>query len=75
MKEYSSSTNQTPPAPQELVIEPSHGMLRLNLKEIWAYRELLGILAWRDISVRYKQSVVGRNERGQIGTLDRWRSL
>lgn len=34
-------------------------MLRLNLKEIWAYRELLGILAWRDISVRYKQSVVG----------------
>lgn len=41
------------------VIEPSKGWLSLNLKEVWAYRELLGILVWRDISVRYKQSVVG----------------
>ena len=31
----------------------------INFRELWAYRELLFILAWRDISVRYKQSVVG----------------
>jgi lipopolysaccharide transport system permease protein len=41
------------------VIKPSVGWLSIDLKEIWAYRELLGILAWRDVSVRYKQSVVG----------------
>jgi len=41
------------------VISPSRGWLSLNLKEVWEYRELLGILAWRDITVRYKQSIVG----------------
>jgi lipopolysaccharide transport system permease protein len=41
------------------VISPSKGWLSLNLKEVWEYRELLGILAWRDVSVRYKQSIVG----------------
>lgn len=41
------------------VIRPSVGWLSINFKEIWAYRELFGILAWRDVSVRYKQSVVG----------------
>jgi lipopolysaccharide transport system permease protein len=41
------------------VIEPPRGWLGINIKEVWAYRELLGILAWRDVSVRYKQTVVG----------------
>lgn len=41
------------------VIKPSSGWLSLNLKEVWAYRELLFLLAWRDVSVRYKQSIVG----------------
>jgi len=31
----------------------------LDLKEFWAYRELLGVLVLRDIKVRYKQSVLG----------------
>ena len=44
---------------QKTVIAPSKGRVSINLKEIWNYRELLGILAWRDISVRYKQSIVG----------------
>jgi len=39
--------------------EPSKGWARLNLKELWEYRELLYILAWRDISVRYKQTLMG----------------
>ena len=41
------------------VITPSIGWLSVDLREIWAYRELLWILAWRDVSVRYKQSIVG----------------
>ncbi len=40
------------------VIRPSRG-LALNLRELWQYRELLYILIWRDIKVRYKQTVIG----------------
>ena len=47
------------PALLETVITPSKGWLSLNLREVWQYRELLGILTWRDVSVRYKQSVAG----------------
>ena len=46
-------------AKHRFLISPSKGLLSLNLKEVWTYRELLGILAWRDVSVRYKQSMVG----------------
>ena len=40
-------------------IEPSKGWVSLNLKDIWEYRELLGIFVWRDLKVRYRQTVVG----------------
>lgn len=42
-----------------LVIRPSKGFLRLNLGDLWEYRELLYFLVWRDIKVRYKQTVLG----------------
>jgi lipopolysaccharide transport system permease protein len=42
-----------------LVIRRSKGFLSLNLKDVWAYRELLYFLVWRDIKVRYKQTVLG----------------
>jgi lipopolysaccharide transport system permease protein len=41
-----------------LKIRASH-RLRLNLKDIWEYRELLYFLVWRDIKVRYKQTALG----------------
>ena len=41
------------------VIKARTGLARLNLGELWDYRELLGFLAWRDISIRYKQTYVG----------------
>jgi lipopolysaccharide transport system permease protein len=41
------------------VIEPQKGWRTLDLKELWAYRELLYVLAQRDIKVRYKQTVLG----------------
>ena len=40
-------------------ILPSKGWLSINLGEIWQYRELLYILIWRDIKVRYKQTILG----------------
>lgn len=40
-------------------IRPSRGWVSLRLKDIWEYRELLYFLVWRDIKVRYKQTVLG----------------
>ena len=40
-------------------IQPSKGWVSLKLGELWEYRELLYFLTWRDIKVRYKQTVLG----------------
>ena len=42
-----------------LRIQPSRGWVPLRLRELWLYRELLFFLTWRDIKVRYKQTVLG----------------
>jgi homopolymeric O-antigen transport system permease protein len=42
-----------------LKIRPSRGWVSLRLREVWEYRELLYFLTWRDIKVRYKQTVLG----------------
>lgn len=42
-----------------LVIEPSRGWVHLGLGELWRYRELLFFLVWRDVKVRYKQTMLG----------------
>jgi lipopolysaccharide transport system permease protein len=42
-----------------IVIRPSQGWISLNLRDLWEYRELLYFLTWRDIKVRYKQTVLG----------------
>jgi lipopolysaccharide transport system permease protein len=44
---------------QELIIRPLSGWVAINWKEMWSHRELLMFLVWRDISVRYKQTVLG----------------
>ncbi len=41
------------------LIHPSRGWISLKLAELWKYRELLYFLTWRDIKVRYKQTVIG----------------
>jgi lipopolysaccharide transport system permease protein len=41
------------------VITPSRGWVALQLEKVWEYRELLYFLTWRDIKVRYKQTVFG----------------
>ena len=43
----------------ELIIKYKKGWIPINFKELWAFRELLYFLAWRDIKVKYKQTVLG----------------
>ncbi len=40
-------------------IEPSRGWVALQLRDLWTYRELIYFLTWRDVKVRYKQTVLG----------------
>jgi lipopolysaccharide transport system permease protein len=40
-------------------IAPSRGWLPVNCHELWEYRELLYFLIWRDVKVRYKQTLLG----------------
>jgi lipopolysaccharide transport system permease protein len=42
-----------------IIINSKKGLAFINFKELWAYRELLYFLTWRDIKVRYKQTVIG----------------
>ncbi len=42
-----------------ILIEPTKGWVSLKLHELWEYRELLYFLVWRDVKVRYKQTVLG----------------
>jgi lipopolysaccharide transport system permease protein len=47
------------PAPMRVYIQPSRGLLDLELKTIWDYRELLYFFVWKDVKVRYKQTLLG----------------
>jgi len=50
-------------APQEepplQVLEPVHGWMRISLNDLWHYRDLLYFLTWREVAVRYKQTLLG----------------
>ncbi len=47
------------PPPRTLRIDPAQSWQGLNVAELWRYRELLYFFVWRDIKVRYKQTVLG----------------
>lgn len=42
-----------------IILKPVRGWAALNLGELWAYRELIYFMTWRDLKVRYKQTVLG----------------
>jgi len=48
-----------PHAPELTVIEPSSGWQLIDWRELWRYRDLFYFLVWRDVKVRYAQSVLG----------------
>jgi len=55
-KQESESTQL---ASRRFVIKPQSGMAALNLRDLWLFRELIFFLTWRDIKVRYKQTLLG----------------
>lgn len=55
----SSETEGTSEFAEELVIEPVQGWAPVDFHELWRYRELAFFLVWRDVKVRYKQTVLG----------------
>src|SRR3954464_10153537 len=42
-----------------VVIQPTRSWKLVSFKDLWAYRELLYFLMWRDVKVRYKQTILG----------------
>ena len=54
-----ANISQPSHSPSALRIEPAQGWSSLGLEELWQYRELLYFLTWRDIKVRYKQTILG----------------
>lgn len=48
-----------PPITTEIVGGPIRSWRLSNLRELWAYRELLFFLTWRDVKIRYKQTILG----------------
>src|SRR4051794_41285446 len=57
------SVETSPPAdpagPSVTVIGPPSGWQLINVRELWRYRELLYFLTWRDVKVRYNQTLLG----------------
>ncbi len=52
-------TEITKHEPTTIYIKPSKGLAALNLRDLWIYRELVFFMVWRDIKVRYKQTLLG----------------
>jgi lipopolysaccharide transport system permease protein len=57
--EIPDHTRRSLPKEPLVTIEPTRAWGTLNLRDLWAYRELLFFLAWRDLKVRYKQTALG----------------
>jgi hypothetical protein len=52
------------PALQTIIIEPTKGWKLPRLRELWDYRELLYFLVWRDLAIRYKQTITPESVQG-----------
>ncbi len=52
-------TTQLLRVPETIHIKPSTGLAALNLRDLWIYRELIFFMIWRDVKVRYKQTLLG----------------
>lgn len=50
---------QKPTGTRITMIKPSKGWTALNLRDLWIYRELILFMTWRDLKVRYKQTLLG----------------
>jgi lipopolysaccharide transport system permease protein len=56
---FAAGITEKTPAPIVMRIRPAHGWQWINFGELWQFRELIYFLMWRDVKVRYKQTVLG----------------
>jgi lipopolysaccharide transport system permease protein len=54
-----AAVDGAPESLHETIIRPQAGWIGINWWEMWSHRELLAFLVWRDVSIRYKQTVLG----------------
>lgn len=54
-----STTPQLNSHEDVLFLRPTRGLASLNLKDLWVYRELVFFMVWRDLKVRFKQTLLG----------------
>src|SRR5271157_692738 len=54
-----AGTTHSTPAPVVTLIHPAQGWQLINFGELWQFRELIYFLTWRDVKVRYKQTLLG----------------
>src|SRR5512144_2584411 len=54
-----AQTSITPKPEEVIYLRPTRGWISLNLLDLWRFRELIYFLTWRDVKVRYKQTVLG----------------
>jgi lipopolysaccharide transport system permease protein len=59
MSETSIEVTKPQTALETLVLKPSKGWVSLQLGDLWRYRELIFFLTWKDVLVRYKQTLLG----------------
>jgi len=59
MNKSTAIESQAHASEETLVLKPTKGWIALNLKDLWRYRELVYFLVWRDVLVRYKQTLLG----------------
>lgn len=52
-------TTENSSSPPTVLIQATRGLSALQLRAVWEYRELLYFMVWRDVKVRYKQTVLG----------------
>ena len=52
-------TELTKHEPTTIYIKPTKGLAALNLRDLWIYRELIYFMIWREVKVRYKQTMLG----------------
>jgi lipopolysaccharide transport system permease protein len=52
-------TELTKHEPTTIYIKPAKGLAALNLRDLWIYRELVFFMVWRDVKVKYKQTLLG----------------
>jgi len=57
--EDKQATTQLPSEHWDIIISPKRSLFELNLREVWNYRDLLGLFVRRDIVAQYKQTILG----------------